>query len=1196
MRYSPDDVDPFFSRILPLPAGLDSCDINAFVKLNDNTIRLEWMSFVSSCLEMQISTFLFSSEDIEHQVYLTGSSDPPTPDNLWGEASVMVYSLLSTPSLYLNKYMAVLQPTSGPTISAGFWKGGKEEGKIYKAEFSLLGAYFITHADISPDYLLFSANANLFGKYNSQIRGKLPRGYSWSNVPFTVSGEFETGPTSFLQSLENYTQSYAITKVALAEKRISNAEAAKNNSLQQLQAIQASYNQSLLAKQAAVSEYQQALQREVDANVAVAAAQAKVDIANQEVLEAQGRVSSVCDLTDCPLDCVPGVTCLPCDNYFDFENWNYCERVKVEDKVNYRTVTTTDKRCVHQQQCRITTKVKRWALTTFAQTCSYICLPEEIISTKEDSFYAAVNISHAYPCSTSLSSLSISQTCCTEDPCSQSLQNVNCIYQNAVCELAREPAYESLNETEKLLVAPLQELGEAMVNLSIAVAQVTAAEAKKNLTEQEFQLLQSTYATLSHALATSEADYHRVVTDEQPILDFRNFLLSYSIEDLLQIEQLGFSVTFQEASPSIIPVTITIFIPNLIKLVNLTVSVDLTAPNEIVKNEFSNQILSHIGIILSNSTADTKRKRQAVEQLPANARHFERNCATITNLESYLIGINTTLDSVSAHLQRAQQNVTHTINHIKLLTDLASYTTSSVNYTFLQNQFNYTTSESVLREQAQNSSLMTSVTEAINSIVITTESLLESIGNDAFISWQVAMGGVSAVSGRNCFGFVDCLTITGSLTQELLEDTPIELASILLTALPVAKQTLTQLALATNLSTIDAKSNTAPMITLLTELEATDYWCSAPPVITEQAQSKINVDRGHQLSLTCRANSTLSVAYSWKKNGFALPRYNTSTFIKTNAQLTDEGVYQCLATNPISTTPSLYSTVELFEPPVITLSPADFTTFEGDDNGAPFICNATGRPPPNYQWYWSISGDDWSVVSNSSSNELVLLKPTKEQEGWYRCQAYTDNGLVTSGLARLTILSVSISKLVFPVSFQLNLLNTTYYINSSGMPNTTELIKQPLIKALIEHLSLTTQIGDINISPAMNNSVSVSLTVFTEHEFPLNETLADIALLASHNYESLLTDIANLEQFLRNSFLKLNSGMHVFGVVPETTIISDLKYDCPVGHALKYNNFLCSKWNKYKLFNILLSLSLSLSLSPSLLLSLLLSFSLPCLL
>ena len=513
----------------------------------------------------------------------------------------------------------------------------------------------------------------------------------------------------------------------------------------------------------------------------------------------------------------------------------------------------------------------------------------------------------------------------------------------------------------------------------------------------------------------------------------------------------------------------------------------------------------------------------------------------------------------------SRQNVTNTISLIKALIDFTFFNESSVNYTLLVEQFEYNMTESDLSELVQNSSSITQIVQVVNSIVTAADALLSSLNSSSnvFVSWQLAMGTVTTISDTNCFGFVDCLIVTASHTQQLLQDMPGAMATTLLAELPAARQTLTELALATTLSLEEAKSKTAPMAAIISDIEAIGYWCSRPPVIAEQPERDAYVNVGQQLSLSCRANSSLPVAYSWKKNKFVLPSYTTNYLTRYSAQVSDEGVYQCLATNSIITTTSLFSTVTVFDPPVITLSPSDYTTFEGDDNGAVFVCNATARPSPNYQWHWSPDGEMWSDVVNGTANELFISKPPMESEGWYRCRAYTDNAWVQSGNARLTILPVVISKLVYPVSFRLELVDTMATSGSgsgSDIPDTTELIKQALHQVITDGLHLTTsQISNITILVISDDVVLVTTTLLTEYNLPLNETLADIALPAHVHLDNILLDAMSLQHLLHNTSLRLTAGPHIYRIDNETVAISDLEYVCPRGYILQYNNFLCSK-------------------------------------
>ena len=1160
----------FFKEILPLLENEQSCPTDVFVKFS--TISdLSWISFTLQCSGLLVSNFRFPAESLSNHVYLSGSLDPPTPDSNWEGAIVQVYTQLASPVLLLNQYLSILQPLAGPALSAGYWMEGKQEGKIYNALFSLLGTNFTTTADINNGSLRFYAVAEIFGKYNSHLSGFIPGGHSWDNAPVSINGEFDANN---LESFQNYSYNQMLTKIGLAEQRIYNADAARNNTQQQLENAQLSYNRLLAAKQLAESEYQQALQAESDTVNAVNIAQAKVNAASMVVTEAQNILTNVCELEECMTDCVPGVSCQSCINQVDFGNWAYCDQTTTENKLNYRVVLATEHVCVYEHQCRITTKITGWASTLFGQACSYVCLANNVTREVEEAYYMAANVSHTVPCLTSSTILSINQVCCSEQPCSQMIPNIACLYRNALCELARTPAYNALNQTEKLLVESLLELSEAKINHSIAMTLVAATEAKKNLTNQEFLLILPTYLNLTQAIVVNEANYQMVLEDEQPILQFKSYLSNYSIENLLQIKQMRFFLTIdQSESPSIIPMTVSISIPLLNQTFVFDLSLDLTAPDNIVKRNLFNQIFTHVLEELAAHLApNVGKRRRAIEMAPANVDYFETSCATLINLKEYFAEVNQTLASVLSHFESSIKNMSNTVSQIKNLVNFTLSNASNVNFTLLEEQFGYNGTESDLVEQAMNSSSTTQVLKIVNSIVNAYETLLQSSEINMFIQWQLAMNGISAVGERNCFGLIDCLTVSATLVQELLEDMPIHISSTILIILPSARHNLTELALATNLSLVAALSKTALMADVITQIEATNYWCSSIPTITEQPERYVSVDLGHQFTISCQANST--TAYSWKKNGFILLNHSTNSLSKLSATMIDEGKYQCLASNPKATTPSLYSTVTVFEPPVITQSPSDFTTYESDDNGALFVCNASASPSPNYQWYWSPDGEMWTAVVNGTSNELFLSKPRNEQEGWYRCQAFTEDASVQSSPARLTILPASISQLVYSVSFSLHLVETNENTGSGsgggdgGKPLAGyELVQHVINYTIAKDLQLTTtQIGGLTISQISATVAQITITLFTYYDLLFNETLADIALIAQVNQENIHSDVASLEKLLRGARLRDVENLHIFQVDNDTFSRSDLKYFCPPGHSLQYNSFLCSKYIVMALF------------------------------
>ena len=1157
----------FFSRILPLSEDIQSCPIDAFVKFSNTSKNPSWISFIIKCSGVSVSGFSFANGEFDSRVYLAGSMDPPTLDNNFNGAVIKVYTYLRSPFLQLNRYFMILQPSSGPALSAGYWKDGKQAGQIQMAAFSVLDTYFTSPATISNGLIKFNTNAKVFGKYKSDLLGVIPSGKSWRNSPLSISGEFDT---STVEEFQNYTYSQVATRIALAEERLRNADAARNMSLQMLKVFEENRIRLLEAKRDADHDYQEALLRDAAATEDLLLAQDDLETANSSVLDIQSKLAAVCQLEECLAgECEIGAECLPCNSRIDFANWVNCDENVIDDKLTYRVINETTQSCTFERQCRIVTKIKGWASTIFGQTCSYSCLPRDITEEVDEAYYSAVNVSRTIPCSALPVSLSIAQRYCYNHPCNgETIQSIECIFQNIFCELAREPFYDSLNETEQALILPYLQLAEAKANHSLAVTLLAAAIAEKNLIEQELQLIEPTHTSLIQAVEISEGNYKMVEAYELPTLKLGYLLSNFSIESLLRINQIKFQTMIQGIPDptAIFPVTISAYIPQLDQSVTVTASIDLSAPDELVKREVFNQIFPQVTKELFTSSNNRKRNAGDETVSISSVRRFQTNCATIANLKNYFYDINRTLDRVLFNSKSSSLNITDTIKDIVKSVHSPNFNTSKLNFTLL-NEFDL---EIDLEEQAMNTSAFAEISDKLSSILSVSDTVILSSQMDALIQWRKSLGSVSTVMGRPCFGLADCFTVSTQLVQELIEDLPNEESTKLLPLLWSARKNLKELALRTNLSLTETKSKTGLISSILSKLTANNYWCSSPPVITEHPEKEQLIDIGHNMSISCQANSSLALSYGWKRDRFLLPIHKTNTLAILTADKTDRGSYQCLATNPVGTTPSLSSTVTMFEPPTITQSPVDFTTFEGDDNGAVFICNATATPSPKYQWFWSTNKDTWTPVVNGTSNELFLSKPTSKDEGWYYCKGYTDKTSVQSLPAYLTILPVLISKLVYPVSFKLRLVDTIEF--TSGDHNTTavlvpqlpdisteELIKEVVKSTISDGLHSTTEISDISVSVISRNVSQVSTTIFTHFHLPLNESLAEIALLTKIHHENILSDAANLNTTLQNTSTNFIAGIDVFHLDNETAPVKNILHECPPGFVLQATKFLCGK-------------------------------------
>ena len=1153
----------FFNDILPIPED-QNCPVNAFVKFN-GVRDLSWMSFMHQCSGLSVSEFLFPSGSLINHVYLTGSSDPPTPDSNWDGASIQVYTHLTSSSLQLNQYLSILQPSSGPALSAGYWTGGKQEGRIYEAAFSLLGTNFTTPVEIRDESLHFMSQANIFGSYDCALTGIIQANGIWDNAPFTLSGVLDNG--QFPQRLEEYLRMFVVNRVAQAQERVTKAQLALTAAQQRAASANSALQQAMATSQVAQAQQNQAAQQVADAITAVESAELANVPSSTEQMEEQEYVRMICSNVTCPDTCILGVECQICENDLEFKDWGYCTVVRTENMVMYRNVTRSVPRLAYTRQCRRLTLITGWAETEFAQVCPYISTTEDMTVVEEESYHGSVSVSHEESCSSG--SYATRQCCCQTEPCPISLPSLQCTYATAACTQARLKRPDARGN-----LATLFALSMAQDALAVSRVQQELAEFQVSIANKQLAMAQSMHQSLSEALAASNASYQQIMAAEGPFLQLNTAIGTIPINLVLQVQGVNFYETFQGAPASVLPLQVTLSIPPLNMVLPFTIPTDMTAPEELVLRHLSDMLTEHIKVALTTNTPAGRRKRET-EMAPPTVQLFDRNCAALSNVKQYLTRVNSSLDDTWDYTTANRNEITAIVANLTgIATEpLANITNVNITQLVTHDILNIDVTLSDIEVLARNSTPMVAYYTMLNTMAATLQGFSSSLDAINLISWQNALNSMTNFSGISCYDFSDCHTTVGNIVQELLQDIPGAASSTYLALLPSAKQALAELSLLPNLTLAEAKSRTAPMWKIVEWLDNNGYWCSSPPTILNQPPQKVNVNLGEELSITCLANSSIPLMYKWQKGLFVLPGSN-NVYSKTPAEWGDEGMYQCLAKNAIGTTPSLQSTVQVFQTPSITLSPSDFTTFEGDDSGAVFVCNATGRPDPFYEWYWRTNDSTaWLLVPNSLSNQLVLTKPRENQEGWYRCRAFTDNGYTHSDIARLTILPVSISKLAYPFMLQVQGANATQpptvdNMDGSGADNTSliDIAKAVLLSTLSQYIPVgAAQIENIGIVLTPAQTGLVSFTITTTRDFPYDTSIALDALSGRENIMNITVVMTQLQQVLASGAVKFEFGGQEFNIITNTVSVGGMQYLCPPGRMADYGNYLCGECTTSKI-------------------------------
>nr|XP_015827628.2 hemicentin-1 [Nothobranchius furzeri] len=172
-----------------------------------------------------------------------------------------------------------------------------------------------------------------------------------------------------------------------------------------------------------------------------------------------------------------------------------------------------------------------------------------------------------------------------------------------------------------------------------------------------------------------------------------------------------------------------------------------------------------------------------------------------------------------------------------------------------------------------------------------------------------------------------------------------------------------------------------------------------PPVI-KQSSSIVSVAVGQDAVLPCEVEGDSSAAVMWRKDGFPLPKNNNKYTLLSEGSLqirgtqpNDAGRYYCTATNQAGSDHRGMD-LRVFVGPSIGPGPFNVTATTGIR--AVLSCETTGIPSPKVSWKRNGTPLDVSQQPGAyrllSSGSLVLLSPSKEDEGYFECTAVNDVG------------------------------------------------------------------------------------------------------------------------------------------------------------------------------------------------------------
>ena len=1154
--------DKFFRNILTLPDGQGSCPMDAFFSLNTQN-NVNFITLSSTCSGLSMMGYNLPPGTIRSMLYISGASRATIPSPSYGTATFVAHAFLVTDSkrLQLNEFVTIVQPSSGPAASIAYSESASSvTGSITQTEISVLGTHFSTPLAFSGSGFTFQTTANLYGQYSADITGLMETGSkSWTDFNMTLSGQFSGSSSGFVSSLQSYVYTYTQERIEQARDRLQVASAAVNRSSDAIDAFNPIISQMQNNKAALQTEYEAAQSQVEAANASYVAAMAAVAGLSVNAHNIYADLLAICPDHACMKECFSTSFCSSLMKDAYIAEHGVGSQVMLEQLLQHKTVPMLKETWTSDYVCQILTKIKGWGRIAFDQRCAYTYIYERSNRRYQQAYHTSVNVSRSVPTVVDTHTYSIALPQCTKDSCGNMAYDIDCLYQSAACSVARMPVYNSLNATEKEAVMPFINLMVARQNLTVAENNLAFVQHVYMKSQQDVSDASNTYQNLQNQLVLAQSANQSITAAESSFITLSNYLTNINIQTLLSINTISFKTSITTASPLVLPIKITYTIAGLGSQ-TLSANAQFTASEAVLKRELAKNILDHLGNVLSQHIS-----KRSVTLPTFNERQFAERCAMVSSVKDYVEQIRDSLIMKQGHIATATSNVSSTIDSLNDIINYIPADYPDINMTLLATAYNTIVTASDLTAQVNMRPEIVSVVNGSTKLRNYLQDTKSRLGIMAGVNWWTSiesahqMGRIGSVAGQTCYSFSDCLNIASGIIKEVLQDTPGNTAQSLLSSLPMARTQLLQLALNVSLNISSAASQDMRFLNITKQIIGMNYWCSGLPIIPDALVPSLPVQIGDTITIQCTANSNLPLTYSWKKDGFVVSGQTSATFTKASANRDDDGQYQCLATNAVGTVESTFTEVVVYTPPAITLQPSDYETYEGDDNGGYFSCNATGHPIPSFEWYFRPqNSSQWTMVSNTS-NILVVPKPTKDNQGWYRCHAMASIGHSISSSAHLSILRANASKLVYTTTFQMNITNAIP-LDGSGDQQAP-----PPSLTTIDYFRNELTLGNASVDKLQigfsvdNNMLQVHIDLSVQYPYRMDQTMEVQAPIALSYERNLMNALVQLQRKVQEEVFWFEVEGSFYETVHQAASVADLVYWCPEGTVLKYSNFLCGK-------------------------------------
>ena len=573
------------------------------------------------------------------------------------------------------------------------------------------------------------------------------------------------------------------------------------------------------------------------------------------------------------------------------------------------------------------------------------------------------------------------------------------------------------------------------------------------------------------------------------------------------------------------------------------------------------------------------RKRRSDETNTANSTHpldatftdYPYACLFVNTTRLYLSSIFQSLGDLISSVKGLNVNLSSGFHDLEMLAQTVRLSSSSSNASLVNTTTAY-----------PNSSFVTEYMEMIEVLKEESSRLTNDSSqswNDTLEAWRAFLEGLTFNNGfEECSGTEDCIDYFFEGAKEFYEFEDSPRAMAIKDALPQLREVVRTLT-TDALTMVEAEQTLHQVFSLLIKTRDDSVLCGGTPHITSSSPKEIILLPGDSLSLSCIAESEAELTYAWKKNGKVIKESRHGTLFQRAVSKEHEGVYVCEVSNNKGSTLSNVTIVKVHNKPQITHHPQAQRVVVGSQIPAMFICNATGQPSPNFQWFFQ-SPNSSVLKLNETKPVLYMANPRLHHEGYYYCEVSNEHGTEVSQRARLDVLGYSIGLPRLLVGLNL----TSHCRLTSNSSNSSTVQDPPPCDSLEELPSSGNETLTATIIHALARSLNVSYELISEFEYDSrNTSTATVAFILDvdskrwkvENFTSLkeiveaLADVKanfvdNLEQFnsdIQNKTFAVPWDNATLLGEPGTLMAYPLSPECPEGQALSENGYICGKFH-----------------------------------